>query len=67
MSNTARRDGIHVQWLYAFAVHRLTPVLDAIRHLGGTAMDPVLLAAAGLRLAVCEDPQGAQFAVAEAA
>lgn len=67
MSNTGRRDGIHVQWLYAFAVHRLTSVLDAIRHFGGTAMDPVLLAAAGLRLAVCEDPQGAQFAVAEAA
>lgn len=66
MSNTARRDGVHVQWLYAFAVQRLTPALDAIRHLGGTAMDPGLLATTNLRLAVCEDPQGAQFAVAEA-
>jgi len=60
VANTARREGVHTHWLYYFPVVDLDASLELVRAAGGTALAPVDLPNR-IRLAACEDPQGAAF------
>jgi predicted enzyme related to lactoylglutathione lyase len=66
MSDVAGRPGVHPHWLFHFRVGALGPALLAVRAGGGSAMAPLLLPN-GDRVAVCDDPQGAAFALREVA
>lgn len=63
MANTARWPGVHTHWLFFLPVADLDAAVARIRALGGTAMDPISVQ--GMRQAVCEDPQGAAFGLAQ--
>jgi uncharacterized protein len=63
-SDIAGRPGVHPHWLFHFRVAALGPALAAVRAAGGLVLDPVTLPN-GTRLAVCDDPQGAAFALQE--
>ena len=58
------RPGVHPHWLFHFRVAALDPALVFIRARGGLVLGPTLLPS-GVRIAVCEDPQGAAFALRE--
>jgi uncharacterized protein len=60
MSALAR--GVHAQWLYCFATSDLEASLSRVRGHGGHALPP-LVASNGARVAACDDPQGAAFAL----
>ncbi len=62
MSDVAARPGVHPHWLFHFRVAALEPALVAVRCGGGLVVDRVTLEG-GERIAVCEDPQGAAFAL----
>jgi uncharacterized protein len=62
MTDIAERPSIHPHWLLHFAVERLEPALAAVDALGGTRAPLVSLPNGG-RVAVCDDPQGAAFAL----
>jgi predicted enzyme related to lactoylglutathione lyase len=62
MVQTASLAGTHPHWLFHFRVASLERVLPQIRAAGGTVVGPFALAG-GQRVAVCEDPQGAAFAL----
>ena len=64
MSDIAGRPGVHPHWLFHFRVAALGPALAAVRAAGGLVLDPVTLPN-GTRVAVCDDPQGAAFALQE--
>ena len=64
MADLAGRPGVHPHWLFHFRVAALEPALVTVRAAGGLALDPVTLPD-GTRLAVCDDPQGAAFALQE--
>lgn len=64
ISDITGRPGVHPHWLFHFRVAALDPALVAVRAAGGLALDPVLLPG-GERVAVCDDPQGAAFALHE--
>jgi len=64
MADLAGRPGVHPHWLFHFRVAALEPALVAVRAAGGLALDPVTLPN-GARLAACDDPQGAAFALQE--
>jgi len=64
MADIAGRPGVHPHWLFHFRVAALDPALAAVRAAGGVALDPVTLPG-GARVAVCDDPQGAAFALHE--
>lgn len=66
MAEIAGRPGIHAHWLYHFAVPSLNDALEQVRSLGGLALPPIELAG-GVRVAVCDDAQGAAFALLERA
>ncbi len=66
MSDIAGRPGVHPHWLFHFRVAALEPALAAVRVAGGLVLDPVTLPS-GARVAVCDDPQGAAFALQEEA
>lgn len=53
---------IHPQWLFFFRVPDLEPALSHLRTHGGSAL-PATLLPDGRRVAICEDPQGAQLAL----
>lgn len=61
IANTARWPGVHAHWLFHFPVPDLDAAVSRVRALGGTALDPISLPDLQLRLAACEDPQGAAF------
>ncbi|PCC68429.1 hypothetical protein SAMN02745121_05002 [Nannocystis exedens] len=67
MSDAARRPGIHTHWLFHFAVDDLDAAIDRVRSGGGRAVGEPMRAPGGARVAPCEDPQGAAFALHEAA
>jgi uncharacterized protein len=64
IGDIAARPGVHPHWLFVFQVAALEPVLAATRAAGGLVLDPIPLPGGG-RLCVCDDPQGAAFALRE--
>lgn len=65
VGNTARWPGVHPHWLFHLRVADVDAAAARVRALGGTAMEAVALPD-GVRLAACEDPQGAAFGLAQA-
>ena len=63
-ADIAGRAGVHPHWLFFFEVDALDPVIAATRAAGGLVLDPVV-APTGERVCVCDDPQGAAFALRE--
>ena len=64
--DTAGRPGVHPHWLHHFAVPSLDAAITEIRAAGGLVLEPIELPN-GIRIAVCDDPQGAAFAIQQAA
>ncbi|MGA3121827.1 MAG: VOC family protein [Polyangiaceae bacterium] len=64
IADVAARPGIHPHWLFFFEVDDLQTAIAATRATGGVATDPIVLPS-GERLGVCDDPQGAAFALRE--
>jgi predicted enzyme related to lactoylglutathione lyase len=62
----ATRPSVHPHWLFHFRVNALGPALEAVRAGGGSMLDPIALPN-GDHAAVCDDPQGAAFALVERA
>jgi len=58
------RPGVHPHWLFFFEVTMLDAAIDATRASGGVALEPITLPD-GARACVCDDPQGAAFALRE--
>lgn len=64
MVDVAGRPGVHPHWLFHSGVAALEPALVEVRAGGGAAIGPIVLPG-GERIAVCDDPQGAAFALLE--
>jgi predicted enzyme related to lactoylglutathione lyase len=64
IGDIAGRPGVHPQWLFFFEVDSLEPAIVATRAAGGFVLAPLLLPS-GVRICVCDDPQGAAFALRE--
>jgi predicted enzyme related to lactoylglutathione lyase len=60
------RSDVHPHWLFHFRVAALEPALAAVRAGGGSVLGPITVPTVG-RIAVCDDPQGAAFALHECA
>jgi predicted enzyme related to lactoylglutathione lyase len=56
--------GRHPHWLFYFKVDALEPAMAATRAAGGLVLDPIVVPS-GDRICVCDDPQGAAFALLE--
>lgn len=59
---TELRPGVHAQWLFHFAVRDVDLAADEVRASGGVVGD-VVTTPDGKRVAICDDPQGATFAL----
>lgn len=66
MSAIDHRAGIHPHWQFHFRVVALEPALAVVREAGGVVVAVTELPDRG-RVAVCDDPQGAAFALRERA
>lgn len=64
MSDIRDRPGVHAHWLFSLRVPSLDAAVDAVRAGGGLVIGPMALPS-GARVAVCDDPQGAAFALCE--
>lgn len=64
MADVRGRPGVHTHWLFHVRVAALDEALAAVRALGGLVIGPIVLPG-GDRIAVCDDPQGAAFALRE--
>jgi predicted enzyme related to lactoylglutathione lyase len=64
MADITGRPGVHPHWLFHFRVAALEPALATVRAAGGVVIGPIVLPG-GERIAVCDDPQGAAFALRE--
>ncbi len=62
MREIASRPGVHPHWLFHFPVVSIDRAIDAVRAAGGLVLGPVTLPG-GEQIAVCDDPQGAAFAL----
>lgn len=62
MSALEGRTGVHPHWLFHFRVAALDEAIDAVRSAGGRVLEPINLPNEE-RLAICDDPQGAAFAI----
>lgn len=60
--STAGRPGVHPHWLFHLRIADLDRGLALVRAAGGLALAPQRLPD-GARIAVCDDPQGAAFAL----
>ncbi|MBZ4419407.1 VOC family protein [Myxococcus sp. RHSTA-1-4] len=67
MVNTARLPSIHTHWLFYLTVEDLDATLVKLRALGGRVLNGPMQVPGGDRVAQCEDPQGAAFALRQAA
>jgi predicted enzyme related to lactoylglutathione lyase len=66
MASATRLPEIHPQWLFSFPVPDVTAAMGRVRALGGLALEPVRSSSGDL-VAACDDPQGAAFALHQAA
>lgn len=66
MCDIRARPGVHPHWLFHFRVEALDAALEAVKTSGGVAVGPFDVPG-GDRVAVCDDPQGAAFALYERA
>jgi uncharacterized protein len=66
MCDISGRAGRHPHWLFHFRVAALGPAIAAVRAAGGLAQEPVALPD-GTHVAVCDDAEGAAFALTAAA
>jgi predicted enzyme related to lactoylglutathione lyase len=66
ISDVAGRPGVHTHWLFFFSVPSLDRAVEAVRAHEGTLVAVVTLPN-DVRLAVCDDPQGAAFGLIEPA
>ena len=64
IADVAGRPGVHPHWLFFFEVDALDPAMAATRDAGGVVVDRLVLPG-GERGCVCDDPQGAAFALRE--
>jgi predicted enzyme related to lactoylglutathione lyase len=64
ISNLAQRPHVHPQWLYFFPTASLEHALSKVRRHGGLTLPPMKNGRGNL-VAVCDDPQGAAFALYE--
>jgi predicted enzyme related to lactoylglutathione lyase len=64
ISDVEGRPEVHSHWLFFFAVPSLDVVVDRVRRQGGIVIGPLELPN-GVRVAACDDPQGAAFGVIE--
>lgn len=62
IGDIAARPGVHAQWLFFFEVEALDAAMLAVGAAGGTVVEPTTLPN-GRRVCVCDDPQGAAFAL----
>jgi uncharacterized protein len=65
ISDVEGRPEVHTHWLFFFAVPSLDATVQRVRTHGGIAIGPVELPN-GVRVAACDDAQGAAFGVIEA-
>ena len=66
IADVAGRAGVHTHWLFFFGVTSLDRTLAEVRARGGKVIGPFVLPNA-VRLAACDDPQGAAFGLMELA
>jgi len=66
IENITGKDGRHPHWLFHFPTADLDRAVAYVRARGGLALEP-MRAPDGDRVAVCDDPQGAAFALREPA
>jgi hypothetical protein len=64
MCDIAGRRGVHPHWLFHLRVAAFEPAANAVREAGGVVVASVTLPS-GDRVAICDDPQGAAFAIRE--
>jgi len=64
LSDVEGRPGVHTHWLFFFAVPSLDVAVHRVSKHGGIVIGPVGLPN-GVRIAVCDDAQGAAFGVIE--
>lgn len=64
MIDIAGRSGVHPHWLFHFRVGSLDAALALVEAHGGKALPPIVFPN-GARVAVCDDPEGAAFALYE--
>jgi predicted enzyme related to lactoylglutathione lyase len=64
IADIAARPGVHPHWTFCFEVDVLEHAIAATRAAGGVVLDPIVLPS-GERVCVCDDPQGAAFALRE--
>lgn len=64
LSDVEGRPEVHTHWLFFFAVRSLDVAVDRVRNNGGIALGPIELPN-GVRVAACDDAQGAAFGVME--
>jgi predicted enzyme related to lactoylglutathione lyase len=62
LGDIAQRPGVHPHWLFFFEVEAIESASTATRAAGGLALEPITLPN-GARVCVCDDPQGAAFAL----
>jgi predicted enzyme related to lactoylglutathione lyase len=63
MASTARAPHIHTHWLFYLRVADIDVSLAKVRSLGGVVVNGPMQVPGGDRVAGCEDPQGAAFAL----
>ena len=66
ISDVEGRPEVHTHWLFFFAVPSIDVAVDRVRTHGGKVIGPIELAD-GVRVAACDDAQGAAFGVIEPA
>ena len=64
ISDVAGRPEVHTHWLFFFGVPSLDRTMEQVLRLGGKVVGPIMLPG-GVRVAACDDPQGAAFGVIE--
>lgn len=64
ISDVEGRPGVHTHWLFFFSVPCLDVAVDRVRRHGGNVIGPLELPN-GVRVAACDDAQGAAFGLVE--